>query len=870
MDKAKAPTVSQRHQSMREPLCFLLNVRRWSGATTPVRISLILALLLIVCTTLGEQALAREPLLFHPDSSVHARPALKAAEYWPWIDYQLQNNGYLWTTIHNNGAMGNVFRFQMPEESKQAPTFYHPRMSRVQHGYYTALWVGGVLNGDTLVSTAIETDWKGNTWMPPMEFWPFEWPSSFIYTTSDDPTSEYFSPEAKAELQHTTTYMDTIGSGWWIPYNDYDARSHKPLGLSVAQTTYSWSYKYIRDVMIVDYQIENVGVDTIYDAFVGIYYVGCNQHRSEQFAPPDDDVVGYIRYWPHEFEELGDELLNTAWLLDADGWSHSFGWDMVNTSSAFAIAPLRIPQGASLYNFNWWYDNIGTHYNWGPRKKGTADWPLRLFEGGLGVPLSDREKYYLMSKPEIDYSGYRAAIDYSNGGWLPPHEYAEEIANGFLPEVVVSYGPSTIPPGGAVNFSVAMAIGKEVHYDRGAFHRLFDPLQPDPFVAQLDFDDLVTNVRWARLIFDNPGVDTDFDGDSGKYFDRYDPEVNDTVRVYYEGDGVPDLNGAAPPPPPELRVIPDNGRITLRWNGRLTETHFDQFSRAHDFEGYRVYMSRSEIADEPTLLASYDRHDFNRYTWDRRRKRFMLKELPFTLDSLQARYGESFDPLEYRYGFPLVADGNTYYFEKVDYNASELGRPEGIHKLYPDALNDTTDVDEEGRMRFYEYEYVMDNLLPTLPYFVTVTAFDFGHPPKSLEALESSPYKNMIEVMAVKQGEAVLNNGQLDVYCYPNPYRLDADYADRGLENRAGQFAPSRSATVYFANLPNKCTISIYTLDGDLVRKLQHDEQPESGTASTHRWNLITRNTMWVVTGLYYWVVESDYGSQIGKLAVIK
>ena len=855
---------------MREPLCFLLRVRQPSGATPCLWVLLPFAVLMIMYILPGGSLFAREPLLLYPDSSRHERPALKAAAYSPWIDYRLHDNGYLWTTIHNNGAIGNIFNLQMPYENKQAPTFYYPRQSRIQHGYYTALWVGGVLNGDTLVSTAVETDWKGRTRTPPMEFWPYEWPSSLITTTSEDPSSDYYSPEARAELQYTSVYTDTIESGWFIPYNDYDARSHKSLGLSVLQTTYSWSYKYIRDMIIVDYHIENIGRDTIHDAFVGIYYVGCNQHRGEQFSPPDDDVVGYIRRWPYEFEELGLETLNLAWLLDADGWSHSFGWDMVKTTNAFGIAPLRIPRGASLSNFNWWYDNVGTKYNWGPRKKGTADWPLRMFEGGLGVPYSDREKYYIMSKPEIDYDGYEAAVDHSSQGWFRPHESAENIADGYLPEVVLSYGPATIAPEGAVDFSVVMSIGKDVHYNRGAFYALFDPLQPDRFVQQLDFTDLITNIRWARLVFDNPGVDTDFDGDSGKYFDRFDPVVGETARVYYEGDGVPDLKGAAPPPPPELRTIPDDGKITLRWNGRLTETHFDQFSYAHDFEGYRVYMSRSDIADEPTLLASYDRHNYSRYTWDKRRERFTLKELPFTLDSLQTLYGEDFDPLEYRYGLPLVADDNTYYFVKVDYNASELDNPRGIRKPYPDALNDTTDVDEEGRMRYYEYEYVIDNLLPTLPYFVTVTAFDFGHPPKSLEALESSPYNNMVEVMAVKQGEDVLNNGQLDVYCYPNPYRLDADYAERGLENRAGQFAPSRSATIYFANLPNKCTISIYTLDGDLVRRITHHEPLGSGTASTHRWNLITRNTMWVVSGLYYWVIESEHGSQIGKLAIIK
>jgi len=160
--------------------------------------------------------------------------------------------------------------------------------------------------------------------------------------------------------------------------------------------------------------------------------------------------------------------------------------------------------------------------------------------------------------------------------------------------------------------------------------------------------------------------------------------------------------------------------------------------------------------------------------------------------------------------------------------------------------------------------------LPTAPYWVSVTAFDFGHPPKSLEALESRPDQNMVEAMAVDQMPAVLNDGKLDVYCYPNPYRLDGDYVERGLENRGDELPAARAGTIMFANLPHKCSISIYTLDGDLVRRMEHDEPEGSGAASVHRWNIISRNTQWVVSGLYYWVVESEYGTQIGKLVILK
>ena len=82
--------------------------------------------------------------------------------------------------------------------------------------------------------------------------------------------------------------------------------------------------------------------------------------------------------------------------------------------------------------------------------------------------------------------------------------------------------------------------------------------------------------------------------------------------------------------------------------------------------------------------------------------------------------------------------------------------------------------------------------------------------------------------------------------------------------------APDRSHRIHFANLPARCVIKIYSLDGDLVRELVHDMDPDDPTSSHHEWNLITRNTQLVVTGLYYFVVESAERTQIGKFAIIR
>ena len=59
-------------------------------------------------------------------------------------------------------------------------------------------------------------------------------------------------------------------------------------------------------------------------------------------------------------------------------------------------------------------------------------------------------------------------------------------------------------------------------------------------------------------------------------------------------------------------------------------------------------------------------------------------------------------------------------------------------------------------------------------------------------------------------------------------------------------------------------------IDGDLIRSIEHDEPLGSGESAIERFDLITRNTQAIETGLYYWVIESEYGSQIGKLVIIK
>lgn len=781
----------------------------------------------------------------------HLRKSLsvESSTAWPHYDERTHNNGEIEVTVTNKGEIGNLY--------------WRPSKGFV-FGGRIALWVGGVVDRDTLVSTGLGNFPAFNVDRED-EMSPTGRPNGGITAHINRSDGMFYSRREDFLQKFTAVYYDTLTDRSIIPFSPLDQRFHKPLNLQITQTSYSWSEWYADDFIIVDFAIKNIGNKTIESAWAGLFYDGSIHNTNSVGGVGSDDFVGYIKKFPADFNIRCNSMAELVFVCDNSGNPDGNNWGMSSNPHGLILAPLRKPKNAWYNNFNWW----SHRNNWGPRQEGTTFDPFRWFSGGMGRPLGDKAKYYFMSHSELDYWSLVSAIDQTHLGWLSPPAGASEIADGVDVQFVVSYGPFNLKPGETDYLTMMIGVAENIHTVPQRYYELFDPDNPGLFASQLNFDNAYTQLEWARAVFDNPGVDTDLDGDSGIYRVVTDPVSGERLHEYCIGDGIPDFRGASPPPPPPARIATEDGKIIVRWNGRTTENNIDLFSGVRDFEGYRVYLAKSRYPNDISVVASYDIHDYYRFTYSTENERFENKELPLTLDSLRAIYGESFLPDDYSANRILRTLIGSYYFVPVDYNVSGQ-EPHSIRKVYPDALRDTSDVDEQGRMRFYEYELVIDDLLQTIPYFVGLTTFDFGNPARNMEAMESSPYDNMQEVYAVGTGEQVLEAGKLNVYCYPNPYRVDGDYSERSLENRFTNLAVDRARIINFANLPNPCTITIYSLDGDLVKRIEHFEPEGSGTASVERFDLITRNTEAVVSGLYYWVVESQVGQQIGKLVIIR
>jgi len=846
-------------------------------------ITLILGAALIFLPT--EPLQARAEYDFGGFGGSGVRP--KVAAVTPNQQFDVHNIGKIALTITNYGTIGNGYVSNPVIDGEPAPSCEYPVGSNLEYLFAGAVWIGAIIGLDTLVSVGAD-GWSGT-----QELYPDAGAQGAIIRRSTLPSSQDYDALAVSEQDFLCTFTDTFPS--LSGTDQFDNRPHIPLPVSVQQNSYAWSYDYAEDFVLFDYKIANIGRFPIKDLYLAFYVDADVYHESNSSSGYIDDICGFRRTVAMpDGSCIPEDTVNIAWIADNDGDPSSGNWSFTSPVAVTGTRVVRTPfdtmtvdttaqNGGLSYSFNWWISNTNASLDFGPRMAGTADDPFRPFNSHLGTPTGDRNKYYVMSHPEFDYDQLFTAVSHTTEGYLPPPRptQAVDFANGFDTRYLLSFGPFDVRPGDTLPITLAYLAGDNFHVNPNDFNNYFDAFDPGVFYDKLSFDDFGLNARWASWIFDNPGYDTDNNGDSGKFVWKYiysedQPDVpEDSTKCYYAGDGVPDFRGAAPPPPPIVHVDPGFGEVTLRWNGEASQNAIDVFSEQKDFEGFRVYYGQGSRASDFVMLASYDLEDFKVYDFIKEYDTTYWEQglTPLTGDSLRAMYGSDFDPSPYYDEFHYFTDpysGVLRYFVKQDWNQSDLSNPLGIHKVYPEASkNDPTDTTAEGNLRYYEYEYTIPNLQASVPYYFSVTAFDYGSLKVALGELETSPLLNAVQEYPLPGAEAVEEQA-LEVIVYPNPYRIDGGYAAAGYENRERIHSAERSRTIHFANLPKVCTIRIYSIDGDLIKQIDHD-RPDGGPGSQEEtWDVISRNTQSVVTGIYLWHVESEMGEQLGKLVIIK
>jgi len=396
--------------------------------------------------------------------------------------------------------------------------------------------------------------------------------------------------------------------------------------------------------------------------------------------------------------------------------------------------------------------------------------------------------------------------------------------------------------------TMAYICGEDLHVDPSNFsHNLQNNTTNETSIRayynNLDFTDFAANSQWADWVYDNPGVDTDTTDNvggpgwwnEGEHF-NITPE-GDTF--WFKGDGVPDFQGPPPPPSPELTVATRPNIVTVTWNGARSQSTPDIFSGKIDFEGYRIYMSTSGRLGEYSLIGDFDIIDFDSTFLDTTvvpAVRRLWKQPPRRLEAF-------YDSLVVNPPYPQDFDPDT------SANWIPHSWNQGLSAI---ALDDTT------------YTFSIDGLSESVGLYFAVTAYDYGNPITNLSPLESSPTINSQYVYPIARGEDISK-----VTVYPNPYRIDEDYMSQGYEDPDRSGFTQFDRRIWFSGMSGKCTIRIFTLDGDLVRQIDFD--PSVNRSGVVFWDLISRNTQAVVSGIYLYSIDGENGSHdIGKIAIIK
>ena len=672
--------------------------------------------------------------------------------------------GQLGLTITNFGILGNGWN-RMEDGSIQPSCQYkqytETLQEQVEHFSYAGLWVGGIVNGQRRVSTAIVDGVfeAGDEGFELFADGPITIQSSIASTTQDS-MAQYYSPYAVSHQDMIVDFKDYGTS----PIDGLGISNHNPLGLDIHLEAYAWNYSYADAFVILNYTFTNMASDTIKDIYAGIWMDPsvANFNYTDYYTPGGgftwyDNLDGFDR----SVDEAGFER-GIGYQYDADGddgWAESY-------------------VGISVLGSNIPMDYIQTNYHqWVWTNSNNSDYP------SYSMPIDDNARYEKMSSrvalgtgPEYTAEGYPA----SENSWL------------FL----LSAGPIGSRPSSPDSSSWDLAPGDtcSVAFTVVCARWTLGVGADSP--AQRN--NLYVNYDWAQKAYDgedknrNNVLDEGEDSNNNQIIDRY---------------ILP-----APPPSPNMEIVVESNRVTLYWQNNA-ESFLDPVSQVLDFEGYKVYGARktaNEALGEFTLLSEND-----------------LK-----------------NNIGYNTGFSSI------------HIINDFGEPDSL----------------EINGIFYHYKFVNEDIKDGWLNYYAVTAYDQGDPEANLESLESSIYANRIYTYS-GEPNAVSDNWYPTVY--PNPYRGQALWDGYG----------SRNKMIWFRGLPAKAEIRIFSLAGDLVEVIQHDElymgkdianiderKNPIMSGGEHAWDLISMHDQATASGLYLFTVEDkDTGTiKEGKFLIIK
>jgi len=217
------------------------------------------------------------------------------------------NTGKLVVRIWDARGFGGTNYYNLPDcATGETPFFWgaeYPKKSRICYLSSASISVGGILNGDTLVSQFYE--WSS---LPPEGYWEFR-------SILDPSAPEYEGAVSQQDFITKSTDTVTVGLPNLVDYPG----PHRPLFLELTRRSYSWSYSYAEDFVLFYLSIKNIGSARISDAYVAFHAWPDVGFKGGTRITDIDDLGGFVKTVPAAGPCGLVDTVNIMWWADNDG-----------------------------------------------------------------------------------------------------------------------------------------------------------------------------------------------------------------------------------------------------------------------------------------------------------------------------------------------------------------------------------------------------------------------------------------------------------------------------------------------------------------------------------------------------------------------
>jgi len=717
-----------------------------------------------------------------------------------------------------------------------------------------------------------------------------------------------------------------IWGGWTF------GQGHTPLNIRVRQVSFQWSYEYIKNLVYIEFDITNMNIDpnpekqdTLFDCAMGVY-MDCDVGPQSWGADPRsmDDISSYVSGKGYEFAYTYD--------ADQDG----------GLTTGYVGARVCTPDPDKLKFACWTWDRGHGPYDESSREHNEKYWLLTDRNPNDEWYTSLREDPGAQLNDPCD-TRYLFGFYGDMQGFTAPSDSSWNLKPGETMKIVIA-----VFPGDDVEELKRTAVWSKTLYGEAqtlttvvlpdTFKHYEAPGPPD--IPNMTLDQSQNGdtifVYWdnrSEFTVDRMTLTKEFVGwqDSITYLDSYIGKYTEQLAHY---DYFPE------------EFDPDHWTGGA-YNNNAKVNPWTAYRLRHDFQGYTLWKAsnsgeqdaymewdRWDKVDTPQDMGDYDVcmnlpvDSMNVYyggflginngiPMEYIVSSDSTKNIIYTDEDADSTvYWTDYYHLDSLYSFIDITVGNKVYgiplynvLDSADVNpiyappppltenekqenALLFKNPVINNELYLDLYDDKLiplpghlgQAHPEGlfelkKNRLSRRYYINKILYPEkgVENYIAVTSFDRGIPSQDLPALESGKYGNRITIFAGPSAAFNLEN----IYVVPNPYLGQSKFDGKRDKDETGD----RSKRIWFVNLPEKCTIKIYTLAGDLVDEIEH-----SGTSTvdvinpskaTHTgiaqsgiepWDLLSKHDQIIASGVYLYSVE-DHATgnvKVDKLVLIK